>query len=78
MFSNLSNWFYGSNPSEKNNKVVNEPCPDSLIEIDETFEQFEPIEMDESDEWVILGKGKLLIFIKYTFFYSINECLNCL
>jgi len=71
MFSNLSNWFYGSNSSEKNDEVVNEPCPDSLIEIDENFEQFEPIEMDESDDWVILGKGKLLIHIIYRYLVCI-------
>lgn len=66
MFSNLSSWFYGSNPTEKTDEaVVNDPCPDSLIEIDENFEQFEPIEIDESDEWVILGKGKLVMFFKF-------------
>jgi hypothetical protein len=57
MFSNLSSWFYGSNVTEKNDEVVNESCPDSLIEVDENFEQLEPIEIDESDEWVILSKG---------------------
>lgn len=56
MFSNLSNWFYGSNATEKNDEFVTEPCPDSLIEVDENFE---PIDMDESDDWVILGNGKL-------------------
>jgi len=57
MFSNLSSWFYGSNVTEINDEVVNESCPDSLIEVDENFEQLEPIEIDESDEWVILSKG---------------------
>jgi len=57
MFSNLSSWFYGgSNTTEKSDDVViTDPCPDSLIEVDENFE---PIEIDESDDWVILGKGK--------------------
>lgn len=55
MFS-LTSWFYGSNTTEeKSDEVVTEPCPDSLIEIDENFE---PIEIDETDDWVILGKGK--------------------
>lgn len=56
MFSNLSSWFYGSNATEKSDEVVvTDPCPDSLIEVDENFE---PIEIDESDDWVILGKGE--------------------
>jgi len=57
MFSNLSSWFYGSNATEeKSDEVAIDPCPeDSLIEVDENFE---PIEMDESDDWVILGKGE--------------------
>jgi len=60
MFSNLSSWFYGSNATEKSDEVVvTDPCPDSLIEVDENFE---PIEIDESDDWVILGKGKLYFF----------------
>lgn len=60
MFSNLSSWFYGSNVTEKSDEVVIDPCPeDSLIEVDENFE---PIEIDESDDWVILGKGNLLNF----------------
>lgn len=61
MFSNLSSWFYGaSNATEKSDDVViTDPCPDSLIEVDENFE---PIEIDESDDWVILGKGKLNTF----------------
>lgn len=70
MFSNLSSWFYGGNVAEKSNDVVTtEPCPDSLIEDDDNFEhqfeQLEPIEVDESDDWVILGKGKnfLLLFM---------------
>ncbi|XP_050443717.1 titin [Adelges cooleyi] len=54
MFSNLSSWFYGSSPAEKTDEVVAEPSPDALIEVDENFE---PIEIDESDDWVILGKG---------------------
>lgn len=73
MFSNLSSWFYGSNPTEKTDEaVVNDPCPDSLIEIDENFEQFEPIEIDESDDWVILGKGKLYSDI----FKILLQCKN--
>lgn len=60
MFSNLSSWFYGSNATEKIDEVVVDPCPkDSLIEMDENFE---PIEIDESDDWVILGKGNVLNF----------------
>jgi hypothetical protein len=56
MFSNLSSWFYGSNATEKSDEVViTDPCPDSLIEVDENFE---PIDVDESDDWVILGKGE--------------------
>lgn len=56
MFSNLSSWFYGSNATEKSDELVIDPCPeDSLIEVDENFE---PIEIDESDDWVILGKGE--------------------
>lgn len=60
MFSNLSSWFYGSTVPEKSEEILTEPCPDSLIEVDENFE---PIEIDESDDWVILGKGTLLFFI---------------
>jgi len=46
--------------TEKSDEVVIDPCPeDSLIEVDENFE---PIEIDESDDWVILGKGNLLNF----------------
>lgn len=61
MFSNLSSWFYGSSGAENNDEVISEPCPDSLIEVDENFE---PIEIDESDDWVILGKGKFnFVFI---------------
>lgn len=57
MFSNLSSWFYGSNTTQESDEVVvTDLCPDSLIEVDENFE---PIEIDESDDWVILGKGKL-------------------
>jgi len=60
MFSNLSSWFYGSNATEKSDEVVvTDPCPDSLIEVDENFE---PIEIDESDDWVILGKGRSHLF----------------
>ncbi|VVC40118.1 Tumour protein p53-inducible nuclear protein [Cinara cedri] len=56
MFSNLSSWFYGSSTVEKIDEPVTtiEPCPDSLIEIDENFE---PVDIDEADDWVILGKG---------------------
>lgn len=59
MFSNLSSWFYGASSAvEKTDEpaatVAAEPCPDSLIEVDENFE---PIEIDEADDWVILGKG---------------------
>lgn len=61
MFS-LSSWFYGSNTTEKSDEVVTEPCPDSLIEIDENFE---PIEIDEADDWVILGKGKSTFLLFY-------------
>lgn len=66
MFSNLSSWFYGSNVTEKNDEFVTESCPDSLIEVDENFE---PIEIDESDDWVILGKGKLNYILVYTSIY---------
>ncbi|XP_050520504.1 uncharacterized protein LOC126893965 isoform X2 [Daktulosphaira vitifoliae] len=55
MFSNISSWFYGSAPAEKTAEV-SEPCPDALIEIDENFE---PIEVDESDDWVILGDSEV-------------------
>lgn len=59
MFSNLSSWFYGSGNVEKTDEAVTttEPCPDSLIEVDENFE---PIEIDEADDWVILGKGRFI------------------
>lgn len=60
MFSNLSSWFYGSNTTEKSDELVVDPCPDSLIEVDENFE---PIEIDEADDWVILGKGNLFILL---------------
>lgn len=68
MFS-LSSWFYGSNTTEKSDEVVTEPCPDSLIEIDENFE---PIEIDEADDWVILGKGKYKFFT-YLQLYNFNN-----
>jgi hypothetical protein len=74
MFSNLSSWFYGSNVTEKNDEFVTESCPDSLIEVDENFE---PIEIDESDDWVILGKGKLsnnfIVFIYFHTFFLLNR-----
>jgi len=71
MFSNLSSWFYGSNVTEKSDELVIDPCPeDSLIEVDENFE---PIEIDESNDWVILGKSNLMnlfLFLNFCFVFK--------
>lgn len=68
MFSNLSSWFYGSNTTEKSDELVVDPCPDSLIEVDENFE---PIEIDEADDWVILGKGNIFILLFFILNFNV-------
>lgn len=74
MFSNLSSWFYGSSAVEKTDEpVTTEPCSDSLIEVDDNFE---PIEIDEADDWVILGKGKFVIFFYFSPILIILVLLN--